>query len=143
MTCVLDASVAVKWFLADEPDGAEALRLVQDGETMVAPDLLLAEVCNVGWRLLRTGRMARAQFDSIPTALPHYFDELVALAALAPRAAAIAVQLDRPVYDCFYLAVAEVRQLPLVTADRQLLGRLATSRWRDAAIHVADYRPGG
>jgi predicted nucleic acid-binding protein len=139
----LDASVAVKWFLADEPNGAEALRLVRDGEAMIAPDLLLAEVCNVGWRLLRSGRMARAQFDSIPVALPRYLDELVDLAALAPRAMTFAAQLDHPVYDCFYLALAEARRLSLVTADTRLLARLAGSAWVTNAVHLADYRPGG
>jgi predicted nucleic acid-binding protein len=143
VTCVVDASVALKWFLADEQSGAEALRLVQHGEALVAPDLLVAETCNAGWRLLRSGRIARAQFDSIPIKLPRYFAELVALAALAPRAGDIAVQLDHPVYDCFYLALAEARQLPLVTADARLLARLAGSPWAANAVHLADYRPGG
>ena len=143
MTCVVDASVALKWFLDDEPYGAEALGLVQRGETLVAPDLLIAEVCNAGWRWLRTRRIVRAQFDSIPIALPRFFAELVCLAVLASRAAAIAAQLDHPVYDCFYLALAEVRHLPLLTADARLLARLAGSAWAACAVHLADYHPGG
>ena len=31
MILVVDASVALKWFLADEPDAAKALAIVQDG----------------------------------------------------------------------------------------------------------------
>lgn len=141
MTCVVDASVAVKWFLADEPNGAEALRLVQRGEVMVAPDLLIVEVCNASWRLLRSGRIARVQLDAIPIMLPRYFGELVGLAALAPQAIAVAVGLDHPVYHCFYLALAGMRQLPLVTADTRLLARLAGSPWAARAVHLADYTP--
>lgn len=140
MTCVIDASVALTWFLADEPHGAEALSLVQSGESLFAPDLLIAEVCNAAWRLLRVGRMRPGQFDGIPPLLPRYFDELVAIATLAPRAAAIAVQLDHPVYDCFYLALAEARQVPLVTVDTRLMARLVGSAWSANAFHLADYR---
>jgi predicted nucleic acid-binding protein len=143
VTCVVDASVAFKWFLADEPNGEEALRLVQRGEILVAPDLLVAEVCNAAWRVLRSGRISRAQFDNIPSRLPRYFGEFVSMSALAARAAAIAVQLDHPVYDCFYIALAEGRQLPLVTADARLLARLARSSWTMNAVHLAQYQSAG
>lgn len=143
MTCVVDASVALKWFLADEQNGAQALRIVERGEALAAPDLLVAEVCNAGWRLLRSGRIARVQFDNIPTALPRYFAELCGIVALAPRAAAIAAQLDHPIYDCFYLALAEARQSLMVTADARLLARLAGSPWSASTVHLADYQPSG
>ena len=142
MTCVVDASVALKWFLAEEPNGVEALQLVQSREALISPDLLIAEVCNAGWRLLRLGQIRRAQFDNIPTALPLYFAELAEPVALAPRAATIAAELDHPIYDCFYLALAEARRSPLVTADERFLARLRGSRWTTTAIHLADYRAG-
>ena len=41
------------------------------------------------------------------------------------RAVAIARELDHPVYDCFYLAVSEALDAPLVTADGRLLARVA------------------
>jgi predicted nucleic acid-binding protein len=143
VTCIVDASVAFKWFVAGEPHGTEALRLVGHGEALVAPDLLVAEVCNAAWRLLRLRRISRPQFDSIPGRLPRYFVELVGMAALAPRAAAIAVELDHPVYDCFYLALAEARWVPLVTTDARLLAKLAGSPWAANAVHLADYQPAG
>ena len=40
---------------------------------------------------------------------------------LADRALAIALDLRHPVYDCFYLALAEARGSRLVTADDRLL----------------------
>ena len=45
MTLVADASVALKWYLIE--DGAEAARQsLADGDTLVAPELVVAEVCN-------------------------------------------------------------------------------------------------
>jgi predicted nucleic acid-binding protein len=41
---------------------------------------------------------------------------------------AIALDLDHPVYDCFYLALAEIEQNAMVTADQRLLTRLSGSK---------------
>ena len=40
-------------------------------------------------------------------------------------ALAIAIELRHPVYQCFYLALAERNTSPLVTADEQLIRRCA------------------
>jgi predicted nucleic acid-binding protein len=45
-------------------------------------------------------------------------------ASLAPRALELALNLDHPVYDCFYLALAEAETAQMVTADRHLERRL-------------------
>ena len=141
MTCVVDASVAVTWFVAEEPHGAAATRLVESGEALISPELLIAETCNAGWRLWRLERISRAQLELIAATLSRYFAELAPLAPLASGAAAIAAALNHPVYDCFYLALAEARQCPLVTADRRLLARLRGSPWAARAWHLADRRP--
>ncbi|MBV8455806.1 MAG: type II toxin-antitoxin system VapC family toxin [Acetobacteraceae bacterium] len=57
-----------------------------------------------------------AQLDEIAANLPRFFDALVSASMLARRATAIAGQLDHPVYDCLYLALAEAEQTELVTA---------------------------
>ena len=49
------------------------------------------------------------------------FHELVSARMLADRALAIALDLRHPVYDCFYLALAEARGSRSVTADDCLL----------------------
>ena len=38
---------------------------------------------------------------------------------LAASAARLAIDLEHPVYDCFYLALAVREQYPVVTADRR------------------------
>ena len=39
------------------------------------------------------------------------------MSGLAAAAARLAIDLDHPAYDCFYLALAIQTQYPLVTAD--------------------------
>jgi predicted nucleic acid-binding protein len=53
------------------------------------------------------------------------FEELVPVSVLRDRALAIAIELRHPVYDCFYLALAERSTAPLVTADERLIRRCA------------------
>ncbi len=135
MTRVIDASVALKWFV--EEDGtAQAAALLAGSDWLIAPDLILAEVGNAAWKAVRSGMMLPEQFDHAAARLPVAFDELVPLAGLSRRAAAIALALDHPVYDCCYLAVAEARDAPLVTADRRLLRRLADTPWARLVIDL-------
>ena len=49
------------------------------------------------------------------------FEALIAAEALCVRALALAIDLRHPVYDCFYLALAERENAPLATADEGLI----------------------
>jgi predicted nucleic acid-binding protein len=140
MTCVVDASVALKWFFADEPHATEALSLVQSGEAMIAPDLLIAETCNAAWKSFRLGRIEQGELSDIAAIIPRFLMELVGATSLTQRAAIIAVQLAHPIYDCLYIALAEARQVPLITADVRLLAKLAGSSWAAGAFHLENYR---
>ena len=143
MTLVVDASVALKWFLPDEPHAAQALAVVRDEPSLIAPDILIAEVCNAAWRSARLGRLGREQLSEIAAVLPRFFDELFGSPGLAPRAVAIAEQIDHPVYDCLYTALAEARQTKLVTADHRLIDKLRRTPWERSALHLADYAGSG
>jgi predicted nucleic acid-binding protein len=124
---VVDASVAFKWFRA-EPDSAAAERLAVDHD-LAAPELVLAEVANAAWKAVRLGQLATAQLEAAVRALPRYIVLLEPLRPLAVPAAAIAHEIDHPVYDCFYLALAERHRITMVTADRRLLAGVAGTRW--------------
>jgi predicted nucleic acid-binding protein len=43
---------------------------------------------------------------------------------LMPAATRLAQDLDHPVYDCFYLALAVQQQYPLLTADRRFQAKV-------------------
>lgn len=123
---VVDASVALKWFV--EEDGSDAARALH-GRHLTAPDLLIAEVANGLWRMVRSGRLPPAAAPLAMRRLPRYLASLAPLAPLAGRAAEIALALDHPAYDAFYLALAEASGSIVVTADRRLLDKAAGSPW--------------
>jgi predicted nucleic acid-binding protein len=132
MTVVVDASVALKWYVQEE-DSESALALLASGERLIAPDLIVAELCNGAWRLIRRGELRREQLAIIARGIPDAFAALYGSAFLAARAAAIALEMDHPVYDCFYLALSEAQNAPLVSADRRLIGKAKGRLSADAA----------
>lgn len=128
MIVVVDASVAVKWFI-HEPDRPAARRLLEPQDRLIAPDLIVAEVASAMWKRVLAGEGDARQAPLTAASLPRFFAQLLPLAPLAARAVEIAAELRHPVYDCFYLALAEREEASLVTADRHLIDRLAGSRW--------------
>lgn len=139
MTLVIDASVACKWFIEEEGSSA-ALEAVQSNEGLIAPDLIVAEVCNTVWKKLRGGQVTESQAEAAVESVGGFFDDLVPAAELAEPSFAIARSLDHPVYDCLYLALAERRDARLLSADRRLLGRLENTDWAGRAISLETYR---
>lgn len=133
MSLVVDASVACKWFIAETgTDAAEAL--LASGAVLLAPDLVVPEVCNVACLKLWRGQITSDQAASMVDGLAELLDELVPTMQLVTRAFTIASALAHPAYDCFYLALAELRGTRMVTADRRLVGRLATTPWADLVV---------
>ena len=124
---LVDASVALKWFL-NEPD-AEAAEWLSLNHSLVAPQLIVAEIANGLWKAVRKQAFVAEDAIAAIASLLAQFDLLVPLDTLGERALQIAIQLDHPVYDCFYLAAAEREGLELVTADRRFLKAVEGSAW--------------
>ncbi len=140
MSLAVDASVACKWFV-EEPGSADADKFLAGGDELVAPDLIVAEVCSAFWKKLRAGQITAAQAKAAMEELPGFFDDLVPCHRLGTRALAIAGALDYPVYDCFYLALAELNDVRLVTADARLLGSLAGTPWAERVTGIGGRGP--
>lgn len=120
MILVVDASVAVKWFVP-EPLHRPALSLLDKPELLHAPDLLLAELANVLWKKVLRGEVLRAQAERVVADFGREVPTLHTLGSFSQRALELALALGHPVYDCLYLACAEALDGALVTADERLL----------------------
>ena len=134
MTLVIDASIAAKWFVAE--DGREQALQVLDLPGRQAPDLIVAEVANVVWKKAVRGQVTDAQARAICAALPRYFETLHPSEALVESAIGIGLALRHPVYDCLYLACAMRLGTRLVTAHQRLIAAVADSEFADLAVHI-------
>lgn len=121
MAMIVDASVAFKW-LVPESDSDAALALFETTEPLYAPDLVLTEVANAMWaRLRKVDGDHGPAVKAAASALPRMLTLLVPVVELLPRAIELAFNLQHPIYDCLYLALAEREKAALITADRRLI----------------------
>ncbi|HHQ40981.1 MAG TPA: PIN domain-containing protein [Chromatiales bacterium] len=127
MSWVVDASVAVKWFV-EEPGSEAARAVLARGEPLLAPDLIVPEVANTAWKKAARGEITRAHGERIVQALPLMLDRIVPAAELVGRAYGLAVRHGHPVYDALYLALAEQADARLVTDDARLVALARRAR---------------
>lgn len=127
---VVDASVAVKWFVP-EANSPEAAALLDPAHTLYAPDLLVAEVGNVLWKKTRRRELRPGEARLILRGLASVPLELTPSRDLVGAALDLALHVGCSAYDGMYLALAIHHDCRLVTADRrlrELLGRRALAR---------------
>lgn len=139
---VVDASVAFGWFAA--VPGSDQATLVLEASPplrLIAPDLVLIELLNAGWRTQRAGAITAEQFEGIAQLAAGLFTALIPAASLLPAAHRWCRLLDHPAYDCLYLALAEREGVPLITQDQRLLQKLqAIPQARGLALPLEAWR---
>ena len=141
MRLVVDASVAVKWLVAEEGSDA-ADRLLAGGDELHAPRLMASEIANALWRKARTGEIERGQAGILTAAVPEMPVHWSSDETVCADAVRLAVALDRPVYDCVYLALAHQVDARLVTADTRFANALVTTGHGGTVVTLHDRTEG-
>ena len=113
---VVDASVALKWVVAE--DGSEEAAFLSE-EDLCAPDLLPVECANALWVKARRGELSAQEAQDGVNLLATAPIDWIPCRSLVQSAIELASTLDHPVYDCLYLAAALEREATLVTGDRR------------------------
>jgi predicted nucleic acid-binding protein len=121
---VIDANVAIKLFFEEEDSDVAELCMKQ-AELPTAPDIIWAETANVIWKRRRRGDINADTALAINQQVMVLPIQLRPSAELVPEALNLAVQYDRTVYDCLYLALAMKSDGVLFTADQRLVNALA------------------
>ena len=138
-TFVIDSSVVVKWFSreADTP-AALALRdaLYRGDCRILAPDLLFYEVANA---LRFHPRFGEDDVRAAVLSVPDLGVELApADAELLGRAVELAFRFNTTVYDACFLALADLRGFPLISADEKLISQ---ARGFSRLVRLSDLSP--
>lgn len=122
--------MAIKWVVA-ETGTSEALALV--GNRLLAPALLQAEVANILWKKVRRGELSANEAGIAARLLAKSAVEFCPPNHDLTKVLELALALDHPAYDCVYLALAEERGVPMITADEKLI-RLTQAAGRSSRI---------
>jgi len=125
---VVDTNVVIKWAVP-EPGTEAALALL--GGPMIAPDVLVVELGHVLTKKVRRrelkAEVASAAFIRIPSQLT-----LTNSRALDMRAFELSISMHHGIHDCYFLALAEISETILLTADAVLVAKVRQSglgRW--------------
>jgi len=130
LVCVVDASVAIKLYLA-EALAAEAHALfahLADPTTVFhAPDLFYVECANILWKQVQRGNATVAQASGHYAALSALPIQRTATFELAAEGLAVGTAQGITAYDACYVALGRRLGIPLITADQKLANKLAGS----------------
>lgn len=127
---VVDSSVAVKW-VANEPYSVEARRILHDYQaghiSLLAPDLIHAEVGNIIWKKHTLQSVAEADAQQMLDAYRALPLAITPIAILLDSAYRLAVAHRRTVYDMLYVALSVQMGCQFVTADERLVNAIGTA----------------
>jgi predicted nucleic acid-binding protein len=125
---VIDASVAVKWFVQEKDSDLAKKFLEEQQGYLQIPDVFVVEVSSV---LVRNANINKVDHDIFRTGLYHLIDlidrQSIVLNRTPPGivvdAGHIAIDLGHPLKDCIYLALAMELGCELVTCDARFAAK--------------------
>ena len=132
---VVDVSVAVKWFVPEIYADA-ARRLLREGTTLLAPDLIWVEAANALWRKWRDKELSAEAVQGILADFRRYPLRIHSGESLYDVAWPVAQGSGRTFYDSLYLALAMSDGCLLVTADLRFFNAVKDTPWGQHCLWV-------
>lgn len=133
---VLDASVAAKC-LFNETDSHLARAFVVSAHGLTAPDFIFVELSSVAAKKVRRGETSRDFAAEALVRAPGLLTVAASTRPLLRRAFELATDKGFSVYDALYLALAETKEIPVVTADRKFSERAHALGVAGLVIHFS------
>jgi len=134
---IVDANMAVKWFIQEKHSDSAAL-LLEDDCVLEAPDLLRAEFGNTLWKKVRRGEITAGEAEQVLKAFFRVPIKFHWADALSASALEIAVKTRCSVYDSLYLSLAIRRETKIATADRKFFNNLRGGPFEEFVIWCED-----
>lgn len=134
---VVDASVAIKWFLPEIHSEAAGLILKTKCELM-APDLIWVEVGSILWKKVLRKEITVQEAEEILKDFLRFPVQTQGSRVLLSSAWQLANGSGATVYDSLYLSLANFHGCPLVTADRKFYESISKRTASSRVIWVED-----
>ena len=137
MDRVVDASVAVKWFVPESHTAVAKDIMLQPGSTHV-PDLFRVEVVSVLCRKIQVEELSADEGREAVTTFMQLRFQFHPMADLLVPAFEIALESRQYVYDCVYLILAAQLNIRMVTADRRFYKAIQKTEFRNHIDWIED-----
>lgn len=142
---VVDASVAIKWYVRNEIDADKAIAMLLDYENgkvkFIVPPLFYYETANAVNTAAMKGRIAEYEGRDIIKDLLTMDLITIADAKLVSPAYLYARKYNISVYDASYLAAAKEHNVPVYTADRRFYDAVKSKE--RSVKWIGDYKKAG
>lgn len=127
---ILDASVTMNWYLADEADRQYSISIFQTlGKRQIhVPSLWPYEVANVLLVAHRRGRIPVERIEQVLEAIVDFRPQIAPVEfPAAKRLGKLALRHQLTVYDAAYLDLALRTGFPIATQDKALLAAMKST----------------
>jgi predicted nucleic acid-binding protein len=136
---VIDASVAVKWFVSEQ--GSDKADEVSASDyTLLAPRLIMIEVANALARKAMQNLITPLEAAEYVRTLPQFLAGLLDVEDLIEPALQSACSHRHPIYDFVYVEAARRRDTKLLTADQKLLAKVKGTNIAKLVIPLSEWR---
>lgn len=125
---VVDASVAVKWFLTEENQQI-AFQTYEDNAVLIAPEFLKLEFDSVLSKWCRSGRLEYSIAKRIRTVFGKMNIYFVDTGELSDAGFELSSSLPVTYYDALYLCTARLYKCKMITFDKKLSSSLKGSEF--------------
>ena len=133
---VIDASVAMKWFLP-EPQHEEALIILQETTQFYVPEHFFAEMTNILWKKIAQKEITDREAVHILKKIAQIPWEVIDTRPFLNLALQIAFRWKITTYDSLYFLAALQQKSVLITADRFLYDALVASPFSQSILLLA------
>jgi predicted nucleic acid-binding protein len=137
MNKVIDASVAIKWYVPEIYE-QEATRLHQSGDALHAPELILPEFGNIIWKKVARREITEKEGQKIVTEFSRANLVYHPQRQIIKSAFTGATMTNQTVYDWTYMALALSLGCQFVTADERFYKALETTKLKKHLLWVGD-----
>jgi predicted nucleic acid-binding protein len=136
---VIDASVAVKWFVSEE--GSDKADEVSASDyTLLAPRLIVIEVANALARKAIQNLITPVEAAEYVRTLPQFLAGLLDVEDLIEPALQNACSHRHPIYDFVYVEAARRRDTRMLTANQKLIAKVKGTDIAKLVIPLSEWR---
>ncbi|MBH8576446.1 type II toxin-antitoxin system VapC family toxin [Nostocaceae cyanobacterium CENA369] len=145
LRCVVDANVAIKQFIPNEPLTPKVNQLfahLTNPQTAIfVPDLFYIECGNIIWKYVRARLYAVADVPADLATLKSFPLRVVSTADLMADAVSIGLAYGISAYDASYVALSQQVGAALLTLDGKLIRALAASSYNVVSFNDFEVPP--